>query len=59
MVRLFAYRVCIEFPAGLINKGENPQLAAIREMKEETGQEGECKVMLSLIYLMSLICFRI
>ena len=50
MVCLFAYRVCIEFPSGLIDKGEDPRLAAIREMKEETGQEGECKVMLSLLY---------
>ena len=59
MVHLFAYRVSIEFPSGLINKGEEPQLAAVREMKEETGQEGECEVILPFLYMMSLICIRI
>ncbi|KAK6339950.1 hypothetical protein TWF718_009339 [Orbilia javanica] len=32
--------VCVEFPAGLIDEGETPEAAAIREMKEETGYEG-------------------
>lgn len=31
---------CVEFPAGLIDEGETPEAAAIRELKEETGYEG-------------------
>ena len=33
-------KVCIEIPAGLIDKGESPDDAAIRELKEETGYVG-------------------
>ncbi|KAK6499142.1 hypothetical protein TWF481_011713 [Arthrobotrys musiformis] len=33
--------VCVEFPAGLIDQGETPEDAAIRELKEETGYEGK------------------
>ncbi|KAF3100647.1 hypothetical protein TWF569_010397 [Orbilia oligospora] len=32
---------CVEFPAGLIDQGETPEAAAIRELKEETGYEGK------------------
>ncbi|EGX53084.1 hypothetical protein TWF173_007954 [Orbilia oligospora] len=32
---------CVEFPAGLIDRGETPEAAAIRELKEETGYEGK------------------
>jgi 8-oxo-dGTP pyrophosphatase MutT (NUDIX family) len=32
--------VVIEFPAGLIDAGEDPEQAAIRELKEETGYVG-------------------
>ena len=32
---------CVEFPAGLIDEGETPEEAAIRELKEETGYEGK------------------
>jgi ADP-ribose pyrophosphatase len=41
---------CVEFPAGLIDEGETPEQAAIRELKEETGYEGkvcDCTPMLS------------
>ncbi|KAL0263154.1 ADP-ribose diphosphatase [Diplodia seriata] len=33
--------VCIEVPAGLIDAGETPEVCAVRELKEETGYEGE------------------
>ncbi|KAK6523355.1 hypothetical protein TWF281_001335 [Arthrobotrys megalospora] len=33
--------VCVEFPAGLIDKLETPEDAAIRELREETGYEGK------------------
>ncbi|KAF2424887.1 hypothetical protein EJ08DRAFT_672160 [Tothia fuscella] len=32
--------ICVEFPAGLIDAKETPEQAAIRELKEETGYEG-------------------
>lgn len=40
---------CVEFPAGLIDEGETPEEAAVRELKEETGYEGKvCESNLSL-----------
>jgi len=41
----------IEFPAGLIDKGESPYESAVREMKEETGYVGvpkDCSPCVSL-----------
>lgn len=38
-------KLCLELPAGLIDKGENAQQAAIRELKEETGYGGGKVVM--------------
>lgn len=38
-------RVTVEFPAGLIDEGESPEDAALRELREETGFVGEkCQV---------------
>lgn len=36
-----ANKVCIEFPAGLMDAGETPEECALRELKEETGYIGE------------------
>ncbi len=33
-------KIVYEFPAGLINPGENPEETAVRELKEETGYIG-------------------
>jgi ADP-ribose pyrophosphatase len=33
--------ICVEFPAGLIDKDESPEVAALRELREETGFEGK------------------
>ncbi|KAM4677651.1 ADP-sugar pyrophosphatase [Discoglossus pictus] len=32
---------CLEFPAGLIDENETPEQAALRELEEETGYQGE------------------
>ncbi|MDD4180615.1 MAG: NUDIX hydrolase [Victivallaceae bacterium] len=38
-----AWREVIEFPAGLIDAGESAAESAVRELREETGFEGEVK----------------
>ncbi|EMR67330.1 putative adp-ribose pyrophosphatase protein [Eutypa lata UCREL1] len=34
-------KVCIEVPAGLVDEGETAEVAAVRELKEETGYVGK------------------
>ncbi len=44
LVRQFrppAWQYLIEFPAGLVDPGESPAATALRELREETGFEGE------------------
>jgi len=33
--------ICVELPAGLIDKGESPETSALRELYEETGYGGD------------------
>ncbi|KAH6651937.1 NUDIX hydrolase domain-like protein [Truncatella angustata] len=34
-------KVVVEFPAGMVDEGETPEQAAVRELREETGYVGE------------------
>lgn len=34
-------KICIEVPSGLVDSGESPEQAALRELHEETGYVGE------------------
>lgn len=36
--------IAFEFPAGIINKGETPEQAAVRELQEETGFGSDGKI---------------
>jgi len=52
MVRQFrhgAEAITTEFPAGLIERGEEPRDAALRELREETGYEAGRLVLLSAL----------
>jgi len=47
---------CVEFPAGLIDEGESPEQAAVRELSEETGYSGKvCFYFLCNFYLSDLL----
>lgn len=35
--------VCVEFPGGLVDAGETPQQAGVRELQEETGFVGTAR----------------
>eukprot|EP00124_Ichthyophonus_hoferi_P000900 Ihof_evm9s39 gene=Ihof_evmTU9s39 len=43
-------KICVELPAGLVEKGEKPEQAAIRELKEETGYSGVVHKVTCMMY---------
>ena len=42
--------VCIEIPAGLVDKGETAEQSAVRELKEETGYVGVAQKTSPIMY---------
>ncbi|KAI1246523.1 hypothetical protein MGN70_013423 [Eutypa lata] len=43
-------KVCIEVPAGLVDEGETAEVAAVRELKEETGYVGKVAETSSMMF---------
>lgn len=59
MVKQYRYpikQVSLELPAGRLEKGENPDLAIIRELEEETGHIAKTWKSLGYIYTTPGIC---
>jgi ADP-ribose pyrophosphatase len=62
MVKQFRYplqKIILEFPAGKLDKGEDPQLCAIRELEEETGYKAKKIEKLGAIYTTPGFCTEI
>jgi 8-oxo-dGTP pyrophosphatase MutT (NUDIX family) len=52
MIRQYRHgtgRLCLEFPGGIVEPGEDPAVAVSRELKEETGYEAEFMVPLGSV----------
>ncbi|HME50852.1 MAG TPA: NUDIX hydrolase [Candidatus Lokiarchaeia archaeon] len=52
LIRQFRFgsnRVEVEIPGGIIETGEDPAIAAARELREETGYEGEAPVLIGRV----------
>lgn len=43
-------RTCLELPAGLVDRGETVEEAALRELKEETGYEGQVEEVTPVLF---------
>lgn len=59
MVKQYRYpikQISLELPAGRLEKGENPDLAIIRELEEETGYTAKTWKSLGYIYTTPGIC---
>lgn len=53
MVRQYRFgieRLSLELPGGVIEKGEDPRVAAVRELAEETGYAGDEAVLLGSVH---------
>ena len=50
--------ICIEMPAGLVDKGETAEQSAVRELKEETGYVGVAEKTSPIMYngMLSFFC---
>lgn len=62
MVRQFRYpfqKFVLELPAGKLDKGEDPQTCAVRELEEETGYQSKDVVKLGEIYTTPGFCTEV
>ena len=58
-VKQFRYGIMqetIEIPAGLIDKGETPEIAALRELEEETGLGAKSMTLFNVLYPVPAYC---